>query len=93
MGFPVSWLFYLNANSKVEYRDNEQEYLKYYDEVEICEESSTVHFKSAIQIRNKSMIDRSDLVVCCIQHETGGAYQSVQYAIQKNIEVINLASL
>ena len=78
---------------KAEYRDNEQNFLDYYDEVEICEESSAVHFKSAIQIRNKSMIDRSDLVVCCIQHETGGAYQSVQYAIQKNIEVINLASL
>lgn len=51
---------------RAEYRDNEQNYLDYYDEVEICEKSSSAHFKSAIQIRNRNMIDRSDLVVCYI---------------------------
>ena len=40
---------YMRAN----YRDNEQNFLDYYDEVEICEESSSVHFKSAIQVRNR----------------------------------------
>ncbi|WP_294755503.1 hypothetical protein, partial [uncultured Ruminococcus sp.] len=53
---------------KAEYRDNEQNYLSYYDEVEICSESSDAHYKSAIQVRNRCMVDRSDLVVCCIQH-------------------------
>ena len=41
---------------KAEYRDNEQEYLNYYDEVVICEESSKAHFKAAIQIRNQKMV-------------------------------------
>ena len=36
---------------KAEYRDNEQSYLDYYDEVEICADSSKVHCKSAIQVR------------------------------------------
>ena len=78
---------------KAEYRDNEQNFLDYYDEVEICEESSAVHFKSAIQIRNKSMIDRSDLVVCCIQRKNGGAYKAVQYAMKQKCKIINLAEI
>lgn len=65
---------------KAEYRDNEQSYLDYYDEVEICADSSEVHYKSAIQVRNRCMVDRSDLVVCCIQHKSGGAYSTMQYA-------------
>ena len=58
---------------KVKYRDNEKEYLDYYDEVEVCAESSEAHPKSAIQVCNRSMVDRADLVVCCIQHKSGGA--------------------
>ena len=78
---------------KAEYRDNEQNFLDYYDEVEICEESSAVHFKSAIQVRNRSMIDCSDLVVCWIQHKSGGAYKTIQYAEKQNRKIINLAEI
>lgn len=76
---------------KAEYRDNEQCYLSYYDEVEVCSESSNAHYKSAIQVRNRCMVDRSDLVVCCIQHYSGGAYKTLQYAIKKGKHTINLA--
>lgn len=76
---------------KAEYRDNEQSYLSYYDEVEICSESSNAHYKSAIQVRNWCMVDRSDLVVCCIQHKSGGAYKTVQYAEKQGKQVRNLA--
>ena len=76
---------------KAEYRDNELSYLDYYDEVEICSESSDAHYKSAIQLRNRSMVDRSDLVVCCIQHKSGGAYRTMQYAKKQGKQVRNLA--
>ena len=76
---------------KAEYRDNEQSYLDYYDEVEICAESASAHPKSAIQVRNRSMVDRSDLVVCCIQHKSGGAYKTIQYAKKQGKHIINLA--
>ena len=76
---------------KAEYRDNEQSYLSYYDEVEICSESSNAHYKSAIQVRNRCIVDRSDLVVCCIQHKSGGAYKTVQYAEKQGKQVRNLA--
>jgi hypothetical protein len=76
---------------KAEYRDNEQSFLEYYDEVEVCAESSSAYYKSAILIRNRSMVDRSNLVVCCIQRKSGGAYKAVQYAKQNEVEVCNLA--
>lgn len=37
------------------------------------------------------MVDRSDLVVCCIEHNSGGAFQTVQYAKKKNKEIVNLS--
>ena len=76
---------------KAEYRDNEKEYLDYYDEVEVCAESSEAHPKAAIQIRNRNLVDRSDLIVCCIQHKSGGAYKTIQYAQKKEKRVINLS--
>jgi predicted Rossmann fold nucleotide-binding protein DprA/Smf involved in DNA uptake len=77
---------------KAEYRDNENEYLNYYDEVEICAESAGSYPKSAIQIRNRNLVDRSDLVICCIQHKSGGSYKTVQYAEKQGKTVINLAN-
>lgn len=76
---------------KAEYRDNEKEYLDYYDEVEVCAESAETHPKSAILVRNRNLVDRSDLVVCCIQHKSGGAYKTMQYAEKQDKHIINLA--
>lgn len=76
---------------KAVYHDNEKEFLDYYDEVEVCAESSEAHPKSAIQVRNRCMVDRSDLVVCCIQHKSGGAYKTVQYAVKRGKQVRNLS--
>lgn len=74
-----------------EYLNNAQFFEKYYDEIEICQESAQAHFKSAIQIRNRKMADRADLIICCIEHESGGAYQTIQYAQKQNKTIINLA--
>lgn len=76
---------------KAEYRDNEKSFLEYYDEVEICSESAEAHPKSAIQVRNRNIVDRSDLVVCCIQHKSGGAYKTIQYAEKQGKSIVNLS--
>ena len=76
---------------KAEYRNNEQEFLDYYDEVEICEESSKAHFKAAIQLRNRRMAERSDLVICYVERNNGGAYQTVQYAKRIGVQRLNLS--
>ena len=75
---------------KAGYRDHKSNYLCCYNEIEICKESAMAYPKSAIQIRNKIMIDRSDIVVCCIQHKNGGAYRAVQYAENLNRHIINI---
>jgi predicted Rossmann fold nucleotide-binding protein DprA/Smf involved in DNA uptake len=38
------------------------------------------------------MVDRADLIVCCIEHENGGAWHTVQYAMEQGKTVINLAN-
>ena len=72
-----------------EYLNNEQSFHDYYDEIEICAEAAEGHFKSAHQIRNRSMVDRSDLVVFCVEHSSGGAYQTMQYAKKVNANIVN----
>ena len=76
---------------KADYRDNEQNFREYYNEIEICSKSASSHFKAAIQIRNRYMVDRSDLVVCCIQRKSGGAYKTLMYAEKQGRKIINAA--
>lgn len=74
---------------RADYRDNRESFESYYDEVQICYESSQAHPKAAIEVRNKKMIDRSDLVVCAVEH-SGGADKAMRYAIRQGKKVINL---
>lgn len=76
--------------STSEYRKNKESFEKYYDEVEICERSSAAHFKGAYQICNRTMVDRSDFVICAVERESGGAYQTVEYAIKQKKPVKNV---
>lgn len=73
-----------------EYRENENAFHEYYDEVEICREAVGAHFKAAFQKRNREMVDRSDLIVFYIEREHGGAYQTYQYAVNRGKRVVNL---
>lgn len=72
------------------FRNNEEACYSYYDEIEICEESSAKHFKAAFQIRNRHMVDRSNLVIFYVETNDGGAYQTMQYATQQAKEHLNL---
>lgn len=74
-----------------DYRDNEEVYREYYDEIEICSGSAAGHFKSAYQTRNREMVDRSNLVVFCVQQVSGGAWQTMKYARKHGISHINIA--
>ena len=72
------------------FRDNEETCYTYYDEIEICAESSVKHFKAAFQSRNRHMVDRSNLVIFYLETNKGGAYQTMQYAIQQEKKYLNL---
>ena len=73
-----------------EFRDNEESFRDYYDEIEVCEASAVGHYKNAYQTRNRAMVDRADLIVFCIQHEGGGAWQTMKYAKKQGKPYINL---
>ena len=74
-----------------ELRNNEESFQAYYDEIEICDVAQNSHPKRAYQIRNRQMVDRSDLVVFYVEHNSGGAYQTMRYAQEKGKRIINLA--
>ena len=73
-----------------EFRDNEEAFRDYYDEIEVCEAAAACHYKNAHQTRNRAMVDRSDLVVLCIQHKNGGAWQTMKYVKKQGTPYINL---
>jgi len=73
-----------------EYRDNEESFRDYYDEIEVWEAAAGCHYKNAHQTRNRDMVDKSDLVVFCIQRGSGGAWQTMKYAKKQGKNYINL---
>lgn len=74
-----------------EFRDNEASFLEYYDEVEVSSTAEGVHFKTAIQTRNRELVNRTDLVVFCVDHTSGGAYQTLKYAKKIHKPYINIS--
>lgn len=51
------------------------------------------HYKAAFQIRNRSMVDRSGLVVFYVNRKSGGAYQTMAYAERTGVPLINLGQI
>lgn len=78
--------------ARAEYLNNEESYHDYYSDVEISYAASKAHPKAAIQIRNREIVERADLILCCIEREKGGAWQTVRYAMKQGKDVINLAN-
>lgn len=91
VGNKNSALVWVMPYPRAEYENNAESFDNYYDEIEVCEESSRAHFKGAIQIRNRHMVDRASLLICYVEHESGGAYQTLQYAKKQEKKIINLA--
>ena len=65
-------------------------YEKYYDDIVIPDSVGTVHPKLAITMKNRWMIDRSDLVIVNVERDKGGAFAAMRYAEKQNKKIINL---
>lgn len=74
-----------------EFRDNEGAFREYYDEIEVCTDAAGGYFKAVYQIRNRAMADRSDMVILCVEHESGGAWQVMKYVKRRKVPYINIA--
>lgn len=73
-----------------ELRNNIGAFETYYDSIEICEACSEKNFKNAFTIRNRDMVDRSDLVVVYVKNNSGGAYRTLKYAEKNEKRIVNL---
>ena len=61
-----------------------------YDEILIPAELEGVHPKAAIGLRNRWMVDRSDIVIAALHRDFGGAADAVRYAHAIERTVIHL---
>ena len=66
-------------------------YEAYYDRVIIPECVGRIHPKAAITKRNQWMVEQSDLLICYVEREKGGAYAALKYAKKLQKTIINLA--
>jgi len=90
-GTSNSSLIWILPYETADLRRNIEYFKAYYDEIEVCGASASSHYKSAYRVRNRNIVDRSDLVICCVEHASGGAYAAMQYAVSKSKKIINLA--
>ena len=63
---------------------------KYYDSIIIPESLYGVHIKSSITLKNRWMIEQSDLVIVYVEHNRGGAYTAMKYAEKLEKNIINI---
>lgn len=74
----------LNANKK--YYESE------FDGILVPMELMGVHYKGAIQKRNRWMVDQSDYLLAYIRRDFGGAFETWKYAKRKaDLVILNIA--
>ena len=93
LGEQKSALVWVLPYPTAELRDNEDAFSRYYDEIEICEDAALCHYKSAFQVRNRRMVDRSNLGIFYVAQKSGGAYQTMKYAERTRVFLINLGQI
>lgn len=65
-------------------------YENYYDSIIIPDDMHGVHPKAAITLRNKWMIEHSELVLLYVHSSRGGAYTAMRYAQKLNKKIVNI---
>ncbi len=60
------------------------------DEVTYLSES---YDKLCMQKRNRALVDSADILLCYLMRSFGGTMHTVNYAYDKNLQIINLATL
>lgn len=66
---------------------------KYYDDIIIPESLGRCHPKEAIYKRNKWMVEQSNILICYVEKNSGGAYKALEYAKKLNKRFINLSNV
>ena len=71
---------------------NKEYYESAIDGILVPMELMGVHYKGAIQKRNRWMVNHSDYLIAYVRQDFGGAYQTLRYARrQPELTILNLA--
>lgn len=70
-----------------------QYYEKYYDHIVIPENANGTHPKAAITLKNRWMVEQSNLVIVWVERDTGGAYTAMKYAEKSGKKTVNLENI
>ena len=62
-----------------------------FDEIVIPDELTGVHYKRAITERNRWMINRCQYLIAYVRRDFGGAWNAMNYALERGLTVYNLA--
>ena len=74
------------------YKVADMEYYEvYYDSIVLPASVCHAHPKAAITLKNRWMIEQSDLVVVYVERNKGGAYTAMKYAEKNNKTVLNIS--
>ena len=68
-------------------------YEKYYDSVIIPDSVYGAYHKAAITIKNRWMVEKSDLVIGFVKSNKGGAYTAMKYAQKLDKKILNIARI
>lgn len=63
-----------------------------FDGIIIPSISDAAHRKAAIRLRNRWMVEQSDIVLACVYRNFGGAWDTVNYARRLGKQIIDLAN-
>ena len=75
---------------RAEISNNIEYMLDYYNDIQVDNDARKAHFKAAIKIRNQNMVKKSQLVICYVEKNKGGAYNAMKYAQKQGCTVINI---
>lgn len=68
---------------------NSEYYYQMYDEISEPD-LGDVFYKRAIEKRNRWMVDNSDYIISFVFRDYGGAYNTLKYAIKKDVQIIDI---
>lgn len=70
-----------------------EQFYEKYDSIVLADIPSSTPKNLRIIKSNQYMVDKSDFLICFINHSRGGASQTLNYAKKKGIKVINIAEV
>lgn len=59
-----------------------------YDAIIIPAELDSAYKKAAIPLRNRRMVEQSDVVISAVYRDFGGVYEAVAYAAKHGVPIV-----